>query len=474
MAPMELRDLEVLVVGLGRSGVAAAELCLAHGARVTVNDSRSADALREPLAVLDGRAQLSLGGHPEARFTAAQLIVLSPGVPPLPALDAARAAGVPIIGEIELAARFVEAPIVAITGTNGKSTTTTLVGAMLDESGLPTFVGGNLGTPLADAVRLGHPAVGVGGRVVLELSSFQLETVAEFRAHVAALLNLSEDHLDRYPDYEAYRAAKARIFERQREIDFAVVNGRDDQAMCRALAARSHAQKLSFAGARGDDEDAPGAFFAHDPQSGTALVLRLPQEEIDERYEASAMRIAGQHNRENALAALLIARVAGATPDACARVLSQFRGLPHRMQRVAAIGDVLFYNDSKATNVGSVVGSIGGFERPVVLIAGGKHKGGDYGPLRDIVAEVCTHVVLIGAAADLIAEALDGSAELHRAPTLEEAVRQAHQLARPGDAVVLSPACSSYDMFSNYEERGARFVEAVRALAVELGESQPS
>ncbi|MBW2731545.1 MAG: UDP-N-acetylmuramoyl-L-alanine--D-glutamate ligase [Deltaproteobacteria bacterium] len=445
----------MLVVGLGRSGLAAAELCLREGAEVTANDSRPHEAFGDALTCLEDRAQLSLGAHPKDLFTSADLIVLSPGVPPLPALDAARRAGVLVIGEMELGSRFVRSPIVGITGTNGKSTTTKLVGEMLEAAKIPVFCGGNLGQPLCEAINAGHPAI-EAGVVVLEISSFQLETVQTFHAHIAVLLNVSEDHLDRYPNYESYLKAKARLFERQTMDDFVVVNADPGQVRARELASRSGAPRLTF---RSAPSRGSGA-WTH----GDQLCMRLPQQK-EEYYPRSALRIPGSHNSQNALAALLIARLAGASSEACQRALETFEGLPHRMQLVGDHDDIRFYNDSKATNVGSVVGSLSGFDREVVLIAGGKDKGGDYGPLAAVLEQTCRHVVLIGSAAARIEEALKGAATFHRAQSMEEAVTMAADLAKPGDAVVLSPACSSYDMFKDYIARGQAFAAAVAGLS---------
>ncbi len=450
---MNLRDKRVLVVGLGRSGVGAARLCASQGAQVIATDSRSAHQLAGALEQLKGRAELELGGHREASFTTADLIVVSPGVPDLPQLQAARRCGVPVIGELELSVRFTEAPVVAITGTNGKSTTTSMLGAMIQATGRPTFVGGNLGAPLVEA--LGSDATGPDGALVLELSSFQLETVQRFRAHVALLLNLSEDHLDRYHSYEEYKAAKARIFERQTAADWVVVNGEAAQQECRRLAATSQARQVVFQLSQG-----PGAGAWLEQQQ---LCIRLPGLEL-ERVPLDCLHLAGRHNIENALAALLGARLFGAPLTDCARALREFKGLPHRMELVAEVGGVQYFNDSKATNVGSVVGSLTGFDRPVVLIAGGKDKGGDYSPLVPLLRQVCRQVVLIGAAADLMARALTGVVPLQRAADLPAAVRAAAGVARAGDAVVLSPACSSYDMFNNYEERGRLFTASARQL----------
>ena len=461
---LDLDKRQVLVVGLGGSGEAAAILCMRRGAEVTVNDSRQNSALAAVLGRLEAERAASgaslrivCGEHPRELFVRSELIVLSPGVPPLPALDAARDAGVEIIGEVELGFAFTEAEVVVgITGTNGKSTTTSLAGAILAAAYPAVFVGGNLGEPLCTAVNRGDPAIALGGVVVLELSSFQLESVRRFRATVAALLNLSEDHLDRYADYDAYVAAKGRIFERQQSSDFAVVNADPGQTRARQLAASSAATVITF---RSQRSWGSGAWY--DSEQGM-LCVRLPHGAL-ERYPRASLSLPGMHNTQNALAALLIARLAGASEACCRRALATFGGLPHRMQAVGQLDGVTYYDDSKATNVGSVVGSLNGFERPVVLIAGGKDKGGDYGPLRPILSSVCTNVILIGAAAETMAQALSGSAPLHRAASLEHAVALAKELARPGDAVVLSPACSSYDMFRDYIERGQRFAAAVAA-----------
>jgi UDP-N-acetylmuramoylalanine--D-glutamate ligase len=334
---------------------------------------------------------------------------------------------------------------------------------MVSATGRPTFTGGNLGSPLAEAV--GTTAAGPHGVLVLELSSFQLETVERFRAHVAMLLNLSEDHLDRYPGYEAYVAAKARIFERQSSSDYAVINGEEGQlAECYELAATSAARILTFSCSRAAPPTSdgggilPGAWL-----EGDRLMVELPGEAV-ESLPRGLLKLPGRHNLENALAALLGARLAGADLEACGRALETFTGLPHRMELVAERGGVRFYNDSKATNVGSVLGSLAGFERPVVLIAGGKDKGGDYRKLLPVLQQVARHVVLIGAAADRMEQALGGKVSLHRAPDMAAAVRRATELAREGEAVVLSPACSSFDMFDNFEERGRVFAQAVQRV----------
>jgi UDP-N-acetylmuramoylalanine--D-glutamate ligase len=442
----------VLVVGLGRSGVAAAKLCLARGARVTVTDKRGPGDLEAALRELPREIGRELGGHRRETFLDAALIVLSPGVPALPELEAARAAGVAITGELELASRFLSSTLVAITGTNGKSTTTTLAGDILRATGRPIFVGGNLGEPLAEAI--GTPAAGPSGICVVEASSFQLETTDDFRPKVSVLLNITADHLDRYRDIDGYAAAKARIFAGQTAEDYAIVNL--DDALAVRVSEGIASRRVGFSVTRPLPEG--GSI------DGDALVLKLP-EAAPERYPARLPNLVGRHNQANALAALLAGRLAGASPEQATAALRAFKPLAHRMELVAEIDGVAFYDDSKGTNVGAVVAALEGFPRPVVLVAGGRDKGGDYGPLAAALGETGRAAVLIGEAADKMQSALQGVLPVERAATLEAAVATAKSLARPGDAVVLSPACSSFDMFRDYAHRAEIFRAAVAALA---------
>jgi UDP-N-acetylmuramoylalanine--D-glutamate ligase len=452
---LDLNRKRVLVVGLGRSGIAAAQLCAARGARVTVTDRREWSALGAALAGLPVDIARELGGHRRETFTSAELIVLSPGVAEIPELAAARAAGVPITGEIELASRFVSGSLIAITGTNGKSTTTTLVGDILRATGRPTFVGGNLGEPLAEAV--GTPAAAPGGACVVETSSFQLETAERFRPQVAVLLNITADHLDRYADMDAYAAAKARIFAAQTANDNAVVNLDDDLAV--AVSNDVPSRRLGFSVTR---PLAEGAWLGADGADG--LMVRLPDGPT-ERYPAILPGLVGRHNQANALAALLAGRLAGATPAQAQSALLAFRPLEHRMELVAETGGVAYYDDSKGTNVGAVVASLDGFPRPVVLIAGGRDKGGDYAPLAAVLQKFGRAAVLIGEAADKMQAAFAGKLPIERAATMDDAVEAARRLAQPGDAVVLSPACSSFDMFRDYKHRAEVFRAAVARVA---------
>lgn len=454
---MDVRGKRFLVVGLGKSGRAAARFLASRGARVVGNDVRTElDGADE----LEG-IELALGGHDVALFTSVDHIVVSPGVPRLDALDAAERAGVPIASEIELASWFIDSWVVAITGTNGKSTVTSLIGEMLQKSGRPTFVGGNLGTPLIDVV--GTPAAQQGGAVVVELSSFQLERVDRFRANVAVLLNVTDDHLDRYDSFAAYAAAKGRIFAGQKRADHAVVPSEDE--LCRSMA-RGGAAKIHRFGPGGEVvADPTGEVVFPDGQYG-----HLEQAHINDRESGMAvaiddMKLRGAHNVLNACASALAARLSGVDHEVIASVLLEFPGLPHRMQHVRELDGVRFYDDSKATNVGAAVAALKGFAQgKVVLIAGGKDKGGSYAPLVDALTENGRALITLGEAAPLIEDAVGGALRWERADSMRDAVDRAHRLARPGDAVLLAPACSSFDMYGSYAERGDDFQRAVQAI----------
>lgn len=452
-----MRDLSgarVVIVGGGKSGLAAARLCVRAGARVVINDQKS-----EPEAGMlpaDARAigaDVVLGGHPAALFAEADMIVLSPGVPPLAVVDEAERRGTLVVPEVELAASFLRGTLIGITGSNGKSTVTTLTGEMAKRSGRPIFVGGNLGEALSLAVD--GPAAGEDGLVVAELSSFQLERAATLRCRVAACLNITEDHLDRHGTFAAYAAAKGRIFLAQRRGDHAVVPEGDELclSLARAGAGDVHTFGSTSALHRGEVRVEGGAIV--DSENG----LRFPVEKF---------RIRGLHNQANACAAALIARLAGIDRGAIEDSLRSFGGLPHRMEHVRDLGGVAFYDDSKATNVGAAVAALDGLtdrSGRVVLIAGGIDKGGSYAPLRERLERIGRGLVLIGSAAPRIREAFAGSRlTIADAATIDDAVAQARALAQPGDAVLLAPACASLDMFRSYAHRGDEFQRAVRAL----------
>ncbi len=437
---MELAGKTVIVVGLGKSGIAAAKLCLARGARVIATDSAPAEKLLPEARAL--QAELVLGGHAGVQFEQANLIVISPGVPDFAELTKAELSGVEVIGELELATRFLDAPIVAIGGTNGKSTTTTLIGDMFNAAELKTFLGGNLGTPTSEAVGQSWDVI------VLEVSSFQLERAPRFAPRVSLLLNITEDHLDRYPSFMAYAEAKGNAFVNQNKDDYAVVPEGDQD--CLQQAKRGNAEIVRF-GSYGDYV-----------VSGRAVT----ETRTGEVFDLGATALYGRHNLENAAAAIAAARALDLAPSAIRRALAAFRPLAHRMAKVASVSGVNFYDDSKGTNVGAAVTAVRGLaEERGILIAGGRDKQGSYEPLVAALEEKGRAVVVIGEASDLIANAVGGRVPLVRAGSMAEAVSQAFSLAKPGDAVLLSPACSSFDMFKSYADRGDRFVEAVQALA---------
>ena len=444
---LELRDKHVAVVGLGKSGAAAARLCLKRGARVTAVDAKSREDLGAVAGELEAQGARVLGGtNPAVACAGADLVVMSPGVPPFPELDEP---GRRVIGEVELAVQCLPDPpptIVAVGGTNGKSTTTALVGEMLRADDVVTFVGGNFGEPLADHVDEGFEAV------VLEVSSFQMERLETFHPHVAILLNVTPDHLDRYPSFDAYAHAKGNMFLRQTRTDLAIVPHRDE--ICWHEARRGEGEVVTF-GAGGDMDISPTKIV--DRKAGFV-------------YPRSEIALAGGHNAQNVAAAIAAARKLGVPASTLQKVLRTFKGLPHRTVFVAEIEGVRFYDDSKGTNVGASVTALRGMSEPrAVLIAGGRDKGGSYEPLVQALAERGHGAVLIGEAADAIARAIGNTVPVRRAGSMDDAVSAAFALAQKGDAVLLSPACSSFDMFRDYAHRGDEFVRAVRALEKELG-----
>jgi len=447
---MDLRGKTAIVIGLGRSGVAAASLLLSRGARVIASDAAPREKLSAAAIALEQRgAEIVAGGHPDAIFARADLVVISPGVPSFPALDAFERSGREVIGEMELASRLVTAPIALIGGTNGKSTTTALVGEMLRAAGKKTFVGGNFGQPLAEVV--GEP----WDVIVLEISSFQAERVPTLHAKVHALLNVTDDHLDRYASFDAYADAKGNPFVNMTPADAAVIPHGD--ALCAKQAARGGARVVTFSAT---DESATVRPF------GDYVVDR----DGWHRIPLDAVKIPGRHNLANVCAALAVAAELGVPFDdgpgsAFERAVRGFRGLDHRTVLVGEIGGVRWYDDSKGTNVGASVTALLGLDEPrAVLIAGGRDKLGDYAPLVDALRDKGRALVLIGEAADRIEAAARGAAPIRRAGSMDEAVRIAREFALPGDAVLLSPACSSFDMFRDYKERGDVFARAVREL----------
>jgi UDP-N-acetylmuramoylalanine--D-glutamate ligase len=456
MGAMELNGKRVLVVGLGKSGVASALFMKAHGAKVTVSDTKSGDELRNEIPVLlDHGITVETGGHGDRTFRGQDLIVVSPGVPvDAPPLVQARALGEAVIGEIELAAQFLPGPIVAITGSNGKTTTTTLVGEIMTAAGFPALVGGNIGTPAISLAERARPDT----VIVLEISSFQLETIQTFRPKVAVVLNVTPDHLDRHRTFEIYTEAKARVFENQQGSDFAVLNA--DDPTCVAMAGRTRAQVFWFSRQK---EVQQGAWVRD-----SNIVLRdgSGQREI---MQVSEIPLKGAHNLENVLAAACAGKLMGCAPEKIREAVRDFKAVEHRLEFVATIRGVDYYNDSKATNVDATIKALESFPANIHLILGGKDKGSDYTVLNDLLRQRVKRVYTIGVAATKIESQIvsskNGGPEVVHAETLENAVRKGNALAEPGDVVLLAPACASFDQFKSYEHRGKVFKEIVRALA---------
>jgi UDP-N-acetylmuramoylalanine--D-glutamate ligase len=449
MSEFSVAGQRVVVVGAARSGVAAAELLVRKGARVTLTDRKPAIDRGEALAA-QGIA-LALGGHDDALFAGADLIVTSPGVPlDQPAFAAARAARVPIVGELELASRWLRGRVIAITGTKGKSTTTTLTGQMLARAGFTVAVGGNIGVPLSSQVEASTPET----LHVVEASSFQLESADTFHPWIAALLNFSPDHLDQHPSVEAYAAAKQRIFRRQTPDDVAVINAEDLPS--RALARSSAARRVPYGLALEGD----GFTIA-----GEVIVERRGGRD-EALVPVSAVHVLGRHILSDVVAATAISRSAGAPAAAIADAVEAFRGLPHAMELVATIAGVRYVNDSKATNVEAARRSIESVEAGLVVVMGGRYKGGEFRDLLPALQARGATVVAIGEAAPLIEEALGSGVPVARAASMREAVRLASERAEPGGTVLLAPACSSFDMFRDYAERGEVFSAEVQRLVM--------
>jgi len=445
----------VTVVGLGRSGLGAARLLDRAGAQVCLTDRRPAEALREQMEQVPARVSLFLGEHPDNLFTMVDLVVVSPGVPAdIPPLRSSRSRNIPVVGELELAFRFTEAPFVAVTGTNGKSTVTELVGQMMKEDGREVFVGGNIGRSLTEHLAgLDERGEEPPEWFVAEVSSFQLETIQRFRPRVAAVLNLTADHLDRHGDLDGYGRAKARLFENQINGDHLVLNA-DDESVA-AFAALAPGSVAWFS----RNTEVPRGVFVRDDE----IVARFdgPDRIVMIRDD---IRIRGVHNLENALAAAAIAMLAGVSPDSVACALRAFPGLPHRLETVAEFGGIRYVNDSKGTNVGAVIRSLESFDSPVVLIAGGSDKGTDFKVLRSAMAGRVRTLVLIGETAPRLAREAAGSIPVRYADHMNNAVSLARSVAEPGDTVLLSPACASFDMFRNFEDRGDQFRKAVQGI----------
>jgi len=448
----EFRNKNILVMGLGRSGYASACFLSGMGAIVTVTDTAEEEKLLSfSKALREKGIHLEMGGHCNDTVEGSDMIVISPGVPhTLEPLRIAQKKGIPVIGEIELAARFIHEPMIAITGTNGKTTTTKLISAMIEASGFSVFTGGNIGTPLIEYVSSSKKV----DRVVVEVSSFQLDTIQRFRPHVSVLLNITEDHLDRYDGFESYAESKAKIFQNQENTDFAVLN-RADKSIQR-LAASSRATNLFF-DSRGEQEN-------------TAIIncekIYLPRLMGDEGHivDPSETTLVGKHNQENIAASALATLAAGGNIEGIRSALKSFKGLPHRLEYVATVGQVRYIDDSKATNVDAVLRALEVFDGKVILIMGGLDKGGEYGVLKDQLLEKVRLILVLGEARRIIQKSLGGYTEITEVSSMEDAVGMAHERSIPGDTVLLSPACSSFDMFDSYAHRGDVFCQAVRKI----------
>jgi len=451
---MDLNNKRVLVVGLGKSGVASALFLQARGARVTVSDAKPQDQLGHEIPVLlDHGIAVETGGHGERTFRGQDLIVVSPGVPVDSApLVQARALGESVIGEIELASRFLPKNIVAITGSNGKTTTTALAGEIVAAGGFPALVGGNIGTPAISLVERATAET----VVVLEVSSFQLETIQTFRPKISVLLNITPDHLDRHRTFAAYTDAKARIFENQQADDFTVLNA--DDPTCVGLASRTRAQVCWFSRKQEGKEGAyvrDGRVLFRDAKGQREIML------------VSEIPLKGAHNLENSMAAICVGALMGCEAQGIRKAVQDFKAVEHRLEYVATIRGVEYYNDSKATNVDATIKALESFRGNIHLILGGKDKDSDYSLLNDLLRQRVKRVYTIGAAAGKIESQIQTAVEIDHAGTLETALKHAAATAEAGDIVLLAPACASFDQFQNYEHRGRAFKEMVQRLAEE-------
>ena len=446
---MELKDKKVLVIGLGKTGVATAHFLRERGAKAMLTDERPLAEFKKTLGSLSNLCEVRPYA-PEA-LDGVDLVITSPGVPPNNVILAgAMKRRVPILSELEVASRFLRKPIIAITGTNGKTTTTTLLGQVLAGSGKKVFVGGNIGEPLIGYVN----GTQEEDYVVLEISSFQLMYTEQFMPHIAILLNTTYDHIDYHGSFEDYRAAKERIFINQGTGDLAILNA--DEPASQALSKRIRTE-VHFFGSR--EAVIPGISL-----DGDVLRLRVSGKS-EETYPVDMIKIPGLHNIENVMAVILAARFCGSAREGIIHVVRDFKGIAHRIEFVGERGGVAFYDDSKGTNVGAVMRALESFSKPTILLLGGRDKGGDFESLSVLIRKKVKEVVIFGEAREKISEKLAGITRTFLAPTLREAVKIAYSHALRGDVVLLSPGCSSFDEFSNYAERGAVFQETVKALA---------
>jgi UDP-N-acetylmuramoylalanine--D-glutamate ligase len=456
---MQLKDKNIVVVGLGRTGLAAARFLHRQGARVLVADEADEAQLGGSVRMLrEMGVALELGPHRITSFKSADLIVVSPGVShTIEPIKQAKSRNIPLMSEVELASRFITEPIVAVTGTNGKTTTTGLLEQMLKNSGISVFVGGNIGNPLIEYVGSGQKTQ----VVVAEISSFQLDTIDSFRPKISVMLNITADHLDRYPNFEAYADSKIRVFSNQQADDVAVLNGSDP--LIRAKTKEIKSQRLFFPALQANEQ---GAVL-----NGKRIILHLAKlKQIEsgnrnQKYlDISKIRLRGRHNFENVCAASLAALASGATLEGIQKTLDHFKGLAHRLEPVATINGAQYYNDSKATNVDGVLRALDSFAKPVLLLMGGRDKGGDFSVLQDHIRTHAKELIVMGEAAETIRAALGQLLPTKVAASMQDAVATAYQDANPEDVVLLSPGCSSFDWYRSYAERGDDFRRAVEEV----------
>jgi len=460
---MDLHQKNILIVGLGISGMAAARFAKNNGGIVTITDIAEEDALTgylQEVRKIDVRTEL--GGHNIETFESADFIIVSPGVPHtiLP-IERAKKKGIPVLGEIELASRYIREPIIAISGTNGKTTTTRLLGNMLESSGFKVFVGGNIGNPLIDYAG-GEKTADI---VVAEVSSFQLDTIDTFRPRVSVLLNISADHLDRYPDFNSYAMSKGRIFKNQTEADTAVINGSDPFISLISKTLRTRILPF-YHGDNLNTKHRECAVISRRNGQSAPMINIFTKESPKGFLDLSQVDLLGRHNMENIAAAALAALAAGGTLEGIQSALNDFKGLSHRLEFVKTINGVHFYDDSKGTNIDAVARALEVFDKPVVLIMGGRDKGGDFGQLRELVKRHVKKLIVMGEAGNVIKSVLQDSSQegAQNASTMENAVSFAYLAASPGNVVLLSPGCSSFDMYHSYAERGEVFCKAVENL----------
>ena len=461
---MDLHQKNILIVGLGLSGMAAARFTKNNGGIVTITDIAEEDALTGYLQeVRKLNVKTELGGHNTETFESADLIIVSPGVPHtiLP-IERAKKKGIPVLGEIELASRYIREPIIAISGTNGKTTTTRLLGQMMKNSGFKVFVGGNIGNPLIDYAG-GEKTADI---VVAEVSSFQLDTIDTFRPRVSVLLNISEDHLDRYPDFNSYAMSKGRIFKNQAEGDTAVINGSDPFISLISQTLRIRILPFYHEDNLLNTKNREYAVISRRNGQSAPMINIFTKENPEGFLDLSQVDLLGRHNMENVAAAALAALAAGGTLEGIQSALNDFKGLSHRLEFVKIINGVHFYDDSKGTNIDAVARALEVFDKPVVLIMGGRDKGGDFGQLREMVKQHVKKLIVMGEAGNVIKSVLGDSCQegAQNASTMENAVSFAYLASSPGDVVLLSPGCSSFDMYQSYAERGEVFCKAVENL----------